>query len=103
MGDLRKLFGDVLISVFTLYQAVSGGLDWGDAANPLMQLNPSLGLSFCFFICFIVFGMLNIVAAIFVQDAFASGEARLNNQVYEEEARAQRLEELFMERTRRNP
>lgn len=65
-----QYYGSVAVSVFTLYQSISGGLDWADAANPLVTSNGwVLGVAFSLYISFAVLVMLNLVTGVFVEQA----------------------------------
>jgi len=65
---LRNDWGSVVVSVYTLYKAISGGLDWGDAAEPLTRISPFFGLLFCMYVAIAVFCVLNIITGVFVEN-----------------------------------
>merc|ERR1719343_836605 len=56
-------------SVYTLFKTVSGGANWGDLSDPLLDVNVLLVLTFPIFISVTVFCVLNIVTAAFVDAA----------------------------------
>jgi Ca2+-binding EF-hand superfamily protein len=66
-----ELFGDLLKSMFTLFQLMT--LDtWADLiARPIMATNPMLGLFFVFFVTVAVFVVMNLITAVIVENAFA--------------------------------
>eukprot|EP00930_Biecheleria_cincta_P049809 TRINITY_DN3500_c0_g1_i1.p1 TRINITY_DN3500_c0_g1~~TRINITY_DN3500_c0_g1_i1.p1 ORF type:complete len:584 (+),score=109.85 TRINITY_DN3500_c0_g1_i1:334-2085(+) len=68
-SDLKDQFGSVFRAIFTLYLCITGGLDWGDAATPIMALNPGLGILFLTYIAFAVLCVLNIITGVFVENA----------------------------------
>merc|ERR1719375_1809822 len=45
--DLMFFYGSLSRTIYTLYLSIVGGIDWSDAAQPLMKLSTSLGLLFC--------------------------------------------------------
>jgi hypothetical protein len=56
-------------SVYTLYQAISGGVDWGEVVEPLNAISPLLTILFSLYIAFAIFCVLNIVTGVFVENA----------------------------------
>lgn len=66
---LLGLFGTLPGTALALFQGISGGLDWDDLMTPLMQLSWVYGVLFFFYIFFMVFGVLNVVMASFVESA----------------------------------
>jgi len=69
VASLVLYFGSLYKTMFTLFLAISGGLDWGDAAMPLSHIHVSLGLLFALYISFAVLCVLNIVTGVFVESA----------------------------------
>jgi len=74
-GELGSKFGSVFISMLTLYQAFTGGIDWNDATEPLHEY-VSVWLSPCFalYIAFVVLAMMNVVTGVFVESALKSAK-----------------------------
>jgi voltage-gated sodium channel len=66
---LDTYFDSLARTVYILFTAVSGGISWDIVAGDLMDFNVMLGLLFCIYVAFSLFGVLNIVTAIFVQNA----------------------------------
>merc|ERR1712193_407106 len=56
--DLETYFGSIVLTLYSMFQAISGGADWSDIANPLAKINPGSGFIFCFYICFTVFALM---------------------------------------------
>jgi len=49
---------------------MTGGVDWEDLSNPLMDnISPLLGLVFVLYIAFAVLAMMNVVTAVFIESA----------------------------------
>lgn len=69
VDDLLHLYGSLLRAIYTLYCSVCGGLDWDDAAGPLMEFNVFLGFLFCVYVALAVLCVLNIVTGLFVENA----------------------------------
>eukprot|EP00931_Biecheleriopsis_adriatica_P009685 TRINITY_DN110759_c0_g1_i1.p1 TRINITY_DN110759_c0_g1~~TRINITY_DN110759_c0_g1_i1.p1 ORF type:complete len:586 (-),score=122.55 TRINITY_DN110759_c0_g1_i1:43-1800(-) len=86
---LVDLYGSMFKSLYTLFQAVSGGVDWGDVASPLFNVDPLLGVIFCIYMCFALFCVLNVMTGVFVENA--SKTAMLDEEmVLMEEMRARK-------------
>eukprot|EP00929_Paragymnodinium_shiwhaense_P042264 TRINITY_DN21893_c0_g1_i1.p1 TRINITY_DN21893_c0_g1~~TRINITY_DN21893_c0_g1_i1.p1 ORF type:complete len:726 (-),score=123.69 TRINITY_DN21893_c0_g1_i1:344-2521(-) len=66
---MMTLYGSLPASLDTLYQTISGGIDWGNASRPLKSVNSALGLAFPLYISFSVLCVLNIVTGVFVENA----------------------------------
>eukprot|EP00747_Dinoflagellata_sp_TGD_P135340 gnl/TRDRNA2_/TRDRNA2_175450_c0_seq1.p1 gnl/TRDRNA2_/TRDRNA2_175450_c0~~gnl/TRDRNA2_/TRDRNA2_175450_c0_seq1.p1 ORF type:complete len:229 (-),score=42.16 gnl/TRDRNA2_/TRDRNA2_175450_c0_seq1:168-854(-) len=67
--DLMALWGDVPLSILTLFHCVTGGRDWSDAVWPLRKLSQLWHYIFLVYICFVYFAVLNVVTAIFCHSA----------------------------------
>lgn len=66
---IKKHYGSIARSMFTLFMSVSGGMDWSEAAGPLKEVHWLLEYVFAGYIFFTVFCCLNIVTGIFVDNA----------------------------------
>lgn len=67
---MEEMYGSVLRGLYSLYQAMSGGADWGDVASPLVnQISGFFAPVFCMYIAFSVFAVLNVVTGVFVNEA----------------------------------
>jgi len=63
-------WGSLDRSVISLFQAVSGGLDWGETVDPLIEhISPWLVVLVYGYVALAEFGILNIVTGIFVESA----------------------------------
>eukprot|EP00747_Dinoflagellata_sp_TGD_P195613 gnl/TRDRNA2_/TRDRNA2_64549_c0_seq1.p1 gnl/TRDRNA2_/TRDRNA2_64549_c0~~gnl/TRDRNA2_/TRDRNA2_64549_c0_seq1.p1 ORF type:complete len:680 (+),score=125.28 gnl/TRDRNA2_/TRDRNA2_64549_c0_seq1:68-2041(+) len=72
--ELRIYFGQLLRSILSLYEAMTGGKDWDDLATPLMKLNPVLGPFFVLYIAFALLALMNVVTGVFVESALKSAK-----------------------------
>merc|ERR1711904_37206 len=66
---LEKSYGSLSRCMLTLFQCVSGGMDWDNASRPLSDVGPILVIIFLGFICFVYFAVLNVMTAVFCQSA----------------------------------
>eukprot|EP00927_Polykrikos_kofoidii_P049185 TRINITY_DN43294_c0_g1_i1.p1 TRINITY_DN43294_c0_g1~~TRINITY_DN43294_c0_g1_i1.p1 ORF type:complete len:841 (+),score=116.82 TRINITY_DN43294_c0_g1_i1:103-2523(+) len=70
---LRTYFGSLTRGILSLWQAMSGGLDWDTLASPLFdEISWMTGMAFCCFIAFALLALMNVVTGVFVQTALQS-------------------------------
>merc|ERR1712083_609476 len=67
--DLVKYYGSLWQTIYSLYMAVSGGLNWGYILDPLHNVGAFSVFMFLLFISISIFGVLNIVTSVFVESA----------------------------------
>jgi hypothetical protein len=73
--DLSYYFGSLGRSIFSLYQAITGGEDWDSMANPLMQrISVVLGLVLAFYTAFALLALMNVVTGVFVEAALETAK-----------------------------
>jgi len=73
--QLRKHFDSLARTILSLWQALSGGVNWGEVANPLIsEVQPLLGVAFAAYIAFALLALMNVVTGVFVQTALHSAE-----------------------------
>ncbi|CAJ1413572.1 unnamed protein product [Effrenium voratum] len=70
-AELRQYFGSLPRTMLTLYQAISGGIDWYNAIVTLLPVSEWMEYIFSAYVFFTVFCCLNIVTGIFVDNAKA--------------------------------
>jgi len=68
-ASMAEFYGSVMRAMATLFMAISGGVDWRDAMQPLVAIHWAYEPTFLFFIFFMFFGVLNIVIGAFVTTA----------------------------------
>merc|ERR1719410_3054899 len=67
--EIATLYGNLPRSMMTLFLTISGGLEWSKAAGPLVKLGTFYGIIWTAYVAFMVFGMLNVLTGIFVEQA----------------------------------
>ncbi|CAE8632688.1 unnamed protein product, partial [Polarella glacialis] len=66
--DLWKYYGSVGQSMMSLFQGLTGGVDWRDIVDPLMEKSSvTWGLVFVLWLAFVLLAVLNIITGSFVQ------------------------------------
>lgn len=87
---ILQYFGGLASSMLSLFQAMSGGIDWNDLCDPLVtHIAPVQGLVFTFYIAFTVLALTNVVTGVFVEGALKSAKEE------EEEIMVEGLHYLF--------
>merc|ERR1719230_1924230 len=71
--SLYYYFGSLTRAVLSLWQSMSGGLDWDSLAGPLFtRISWMSGMAFSCFIAFALLALMNVVTGVFVQTALLS-------------------------------
>jgi len=71
---LDHYFGTLLRSSLSLFQTMTGGVDWENCVEPLtVGISPLMAIVFCVYIAFAVLALLNVVTGIFVEAAVKHG------------------------------
>lgn len=81
IDNIGEYYGALDTTLWTLLGAVTGGYDWSDVAEPLVNLGPLYTFFFLLYISFVLFGLLNILNGIFVNAALESSEMNRELQV----------------------
>eukprot|EP00927_Polykrikos_kofoidii_P056215 TRINITY_DN5037_c0_g1_i1.p1 TRINITY_DN5037_c0_g1~~TRINITY_DN5037_c0_g1_i1.p1 ORF type:complete len:706 (+),score=102.34 TRINITY_DN5037_c0_g1_i1:23-2140(+) len=90
---LQQNFSSVPMGLLQLFMSMSGGRNWGEVLEPLLETSTAYTVVFLAFISSVFFGVLNIVTAIFVDSAMQSQqhykdlliqEKSLKNQMFTE-------------------
>jgi len=69
VSDLGDSWNGMAFAVCSLVYSISGGADWGDLAKPFWTIKGGAGVSYMAFVILTIFGLLNILVGIFVQEA----------------------------------
>jgi hypothetical protein len=65
-----NLFRDLPTTFFTLLQSVTGGMDWAEVFDPLIQeIGPEAYVPFLIFLLFMVLAVMNVVTGVFLDKA----------------------------------
>jgi len=99
--NLIKYFGTLDTSMLSLYMAMSGGKDWADLYELLVELSLVYKALFLSFISVALVAVVNIVTGIFVESAMHSSQTDKEVVIHEEieakQAYLQSLQEIFEE------
>jgi len=73
--ELKMWFGTVVRSAISLFQSLTGGVDWNDITRPLFDyVSNTLGFMTMLFIAFSILAVLNIVTGTFVSRSMERAE-----------------------------
>mmetsp|Transcript_1806 Transcript_1806/g.4217 ORF Transcript_1806/g.4217 Transcript_1806/m.4217 type:complete len:532 (-) Transcript_1806:125-1720(-) len=73
LKTLSIYFGSLGRTLLSLYQAMSGGIDWDSLADPLItEIGFMMGVGFAAYIAFSLLALMNVVTGVFVQTALQS-------------------------------
>jgi len=96
---LKHDFGSIDHAVYTLFGAVTGGRNWQEVSDPLFEMNWASGVTFCFYIFFTNFAMLNIITGIFLETALNSCKMDhveiIHEQLTSEDSSIKSLQKIF--------
>eukprot|EP00930_Biecheleria_cincta_P046107 TRINITY_DN3179_c0_g3_i1.p1 TRINITY_DN3179_c0_g3~~TRINITY_DN3179_c0_g3_i1.p1 ORF type:complete len:623 (+),score=96.77 TRINITY_DN3179_c0_g3_i1:160-2028(+) len=72
---LTKLYGTLFSSALSLFQGITGGLDWDELVRPIIKLiSPMTGLLIVLYIGFALLAVMNVVTGLFVENAIARAQ-----------------------------
>jgi len=99
-ADILLYFGSASRCLLTLWQAVSGGDDWGNPYNAISLTGSWGALLFVAFIIFTSIALLNIITGLFVESAMQSlspnREKQAREHEREEQENAEELKKLCL-------
>eukprot|EP00435_Cladocopium_sp_Y103_P075416 s15_g57.t1 len=97
--DLKTYFGDLHMSMHTLFRSVSGGIDWGMVAHTLEEVHWIWMYLFSLYVAFCMFAVLNVMTGIFCQVAVESSwndpQLLLQHSMVERERQRDLIRQLF--------
>ena len=65
-ADMRYRFGSLFSTMYTLFQCITGGMNWGDASRLVRHPGEFVIIGY---VCLMMFAVLNIVNGVFVDGA----------------------------------
>jgi len=81
-GKLVEYWGTLPKALNTMYQAVTGGGDWGEFADPLKLLGYHMYFFFCLNIGFLILAVLNVLTGTFCANAVGAAIRDRDNVAY---------------------
>lgn len=71
---LESMYGTLPKTLYTLFRAVSNGIDWDDIVAPLDEVNIFYRIMLVVYITGVTFGVLNVVTSVFVESAVKTAQ-----------------------------
>jgi len=98
--DTFHYFGNIPRTIFTLYKAILGGIDWEVATDALADVPLAVPL-FLFYVTTISLAVLNVVTGLFcnsaIETAYSDQKDSINRSLHEREKYEKDIETLFNE------
>ncbi|CAJ1409835.1 unnamed protein product [Effrenium voratum] len=99
--ELTMYWATVPESMLTLFLAISGGLSWKEALNPLRRVGVIAFASVILYVVITIFAILNVVTGVFcntaIESAGADKEIAIMKQMKKQDAQMETLREIFTE------
>lgn len=100
-GVLHRYWSSIFESMLTLFMAISGGLSWGEALDPLKSFSLIAVACMVFYVLIAVFAVMNVVTGVFCNTAIESANSdrdiRAIEQLNKQTTLVKSLKELFQE------
>jgi len=78
--ELLEYYGSLDRSMLTLFETVSEGIHWAEVLKPLsVYVNPWLTLAFIGYVCFVLFAVMNVITAFFVEASMLAAASEHKN------------------------
>merc|ERR1719296_400562 len=68
------MYGSLPDAIFTLFAAISNGLNWTSAVTPLFKLHWFYPAAITFYITLVLYGVSNVVLSVFVDSAIMTSQ-----------------------------
>jgi len=100
-GELSTYYGDLFVTMLTLFKSITGGIDWQDATEPLGRLSGVYSVVFYAYVVWSVFAMMNVVSAIFIDNTIQRSkhdrEFVVQSEIQEKKEFMATMDKLFVE------
>merc|ERR1712187_506196 len=75
--DLCEHWGDLSVSMLTLFKSIAGGISWHEVLVPLQRKldDPTWVVVFLVYVVFLYFAVLNVITGVFCESAIQSAKA----------------------------
>jgi len=97
--DLDDSFGTVGKSMISLYAAITSGRNWNDISDMLFKVDPALRACFLVYLAMGIFGLTNVVTAVFVESAMQATQnyrdLLVNEMILKERTNVKHMKEIF--------
>jgi len=90
-AQLRVYFSSLPTALLTMFQCTTGGIDWADVSTLLFEVNVLAVMGFLFYVCMVVFAIMNILTGVCVNQASHAAQEDMDFLVAEDEAKHKRM------------
>jgi len=101
VAEVQRQFGNIPRTVYTLLQAMLGGVSWGVSSDALLTIHGAMAFLFFFYIFFTMLAFLNITTGVFVDNAVETARTQreflVQKQTELKEKYTKEMRDLFME------
>mmetsp|Transcript_108698 Transcript_108698/g.350920 ORF Transcript_108698/g.350920 Transcript_108698/m.350920 type:complete len:641 (-) Transcript_108698:88-2010(-) len=101
LSEVHRQFGSLGRTVYSLVQAMLGGVSWGVCCDALLTIDWFSGALFFFYVAFTILAVMNIITGVFVDNAVETARTQRDFLIQKEmelkEKYAQEMRDLFME------
>uniref|UniRef100_A0A7S1FCZ5 EF-hand domain-containing protein n=1 Tax=Noctiluca scintillans TaxID=2966 RepID=A0A7S1FCZ5_NOCSC len=101
VDEMKTFFGSIMMTMLTLFMSVTGGLDWWEPVRLLLEVHVGYGVVFLIYVVITVLAVLNIISAIFVNEAMEAArmdvDLRMQAEHDQTQAMLQSLTSIFKE------
>eukprot|EP00928_Gymnodinium_smaydae_P089560 TRINITY_DN7350_c0_g3_i1.p2 TRINITY_DN7350_c0_g3~~TRINITY_DN7350_c0_g3_i1.p2 ORF type:complete len:275 (+),score=51.87 TRINITY_DN7350_c0_g3_i1:1030-1854(+) len=66
---LKSFFGSLILTIYSLFMSITGGVDWGEPSQALLEISPWLAVLFSLYVAFATLCVMNIIIGIFVENS----------------------------------
>lgn len=101
VSQLKFWFGNLPRTIYSLIQAMLGGVSWGVCSDSLLHLNIVMCGMFIFYVAFTILAVMNVVTGVFVDNAVETARSTRDFMIAKEmelkEKYASEMRDLFIE------
>jgi len=93
----EEWYPNLFYTMFSLLLAISGGTDWLEVVRPLEMIHWSYQVAFAFYVMFVIFGVVNVLTGVFLENAaeFVDRDLMVQSQLIQMEGFVCEMIDLF--------
>jgi len=99
--EMKRRFGSMDKTLYTLFITAFGGISWYEISDPLLDIHWTNALLFCFYVFFESIAVMNIVTGIFVDSAIQAARSDkdeiIQEQLHHQKSELAILRQIFNE------
>merc|ERR1712032_1281108 len=97
--EFEEWYASLYTTMFSLLLAITGGTDWMQIVSPMEKIHWMYQIVFSFYILFVIFGVVNVLTGVFLENAqeFVDRDLMVQSQLVHMEGFVNEMMELFEE------